>query len=147
MFEWIENNKEIITVFTSIATLLVWVIYAQLLYLSFRRQRSPSLIINRGRNKDINALCIISNMSAESIFIQYIIVELETSEGKITMDVTDLEQAYNKGDEHKQRQQSSNANMASSQMKTPARGRSDRASFCTLAPSMACCSALLGMKI
>jgi len=71
-----------------------WFTHAQLLYLGFRRQRSPRLIINRGRNKDINALCLISNMSAESVFIEYIIAELETSASTITMDVTDFELEY-----------------------------------------------------
>jgi hypothetical protein len=33
-------------------------------------------------------------MSAESVFIEYIIAELKTSSGTITMDVTDFEQEY-----------------------------------------------------
>ncbi|WP_417545797.1 hypothetical protein [Marinobacter sp.] len=99
MFKWIAENQQVLAVFASFGSLLVWLVYAQLLYLGFRRQRSPRLIINRGRNKDINALCLISNMSAESVFIEYIIAELETSEGAITMDVTDFEQEYNEGDE------------------------------------------------
>ncbi|MDO6823824.1 hypothetical protein [Marinobacter sp. 1_MG-2023] len=42
-------------------------------------------------------------MSAESVFIEYIIAKLETSEGVITMDVTDFEQDYNEGDEDDQK--------------------------------------------
>lgn len=42
-------------------------------------------------------------MSAESVFVQYIIAELHTSQGTITMDVTDFEQEYNKGDENPER--------------------------------------------
>lgn len=99
MFDWLTRHQELVAVTSDIGTLLIWLIYAQLLYLSFRRQRSPRLIINRGRNKDINALCIISNMSAEAFFIEYIIVELKTSQGTITLDVTDLEQQYTKADE------------------------------------------------
>nr|WP_283101560.1 hypothetical protein [Halomonas populi] len=72
--------------------MIIWLVYAQLLYLGFRRQRRPRLIINRGKNKDINGLCIISNMSAESVYIQYIIADLTTSRGTITQDVTDFEQ-------------------------------------------------------
>ncbi|WP_343218299.1 hypothetical protein [Halomonas sp. McH1-25] len=85
--------------FTNVGTLLIWLVYAQLLYLGFRRQRRPRLIINRGKKKDIDALCIISNMSAESIFIEYIIAELKTSKGTITMDVTDFEQDYSEDDD------------------------------------------------
>ncbi|SDL31007.1 hypothetical protein SAMN05661010_01413 [Modicisalibacter muralis] len=99
MFEWISQHKDVLSVFTSIGTLIIWLVYAQLLYLGFRRQRRPRIIINRGKRKDIDALCIISNMSAESIFVEYIIAELETSRGTITMDVTDFEQEYEEGDE------------------------------------------------
>lgn len=99
MLDWISQNSQILTVFTNVGTLIVWLIYAQLLYLGFRRQRRPRLLINRGKRKDINALCIISNMSAESIFIEYIIAELKTSDGTLTLDVTDFEQEYTEGDE------------------------------------------------
>ncbi|WP_129138979.1 hypothetical protein [Modicisalibacter coralii] len=99
MFHWISQHNDVLTVFTNVGTLCIWLVYAQLLYWGFRRQRRPRLIINRGKKKDINALCIISNMSAESIFIEYIIAELKTNQGTITMDVTDFEQQYSEGDE------------------------------------------------
>lgn len=109
MYDWIADHQKVLSVCASLGSVIIWLVYAQLLYLGFRRQRNPRLIINRGRNKDINALCLISNMSAEAVFIEYIIAELETSEGTITMDVTDFEQEYNEGDEDPdgQRRQSS----------------------------------------
>lgn len=91
---WIEENQAVLGVCISFATLLVWLIYAQLLFSGFRRQRSPRVIINRGKQKDMNALCIISNMSKEAIYVEYIIAVLETSHGTVTMDVTDFERAY-----------------------------------------------------
>ncbi|MGQ4880488.1 hypothetical protein ACOJCM_18150 [Billgrantia sp. LNSP4103-1] len=100
MFDWLFQHGDSISVLTDIGTLLVWVIYAQLLYFSFRRQRRPRLLINRGRKKDIDALCIISNMSAEPVFIQHIIAELETSRGIVRVDVTDRTERYSDGDEH-----------------------------------------------
>lgn len=99
MYDWVADHQKVLSVCASFGSVIIWLVYAQLLYLGFRRQRSPRLIINRGRNKDINALCLISNMSAEAVFIEYIIAELETSEGTITMDVTDFEQEYDEGDE------------------------------------------------
>lgn len=92
MLEWIKDNQAVVSVGVSIATLLVWVIYAQLLYFGFRRQRTPRVLINRGRNKDLDALCIISNMSQEAVYVEYILATLETSRGKVVMDVTDFEQ-------------------------------------------------------
>lgn len=102
MYNWIAEHQKVLSVLASLGSVIIWLVYAQLLYLGFRRQRSPRLIINRGRNKDINALCLISNMSAESVFMEYIIAELETSEGTITMDVTDFEQEYSEGDENRE---------------------------------------------
>ncbi|SHF35521.1 hypothetical protein SAMN02745148_02403 [Modicisalibacter ilicicola DSM 19980] len=103
MLEWISQNSKVLSFFTNLGILIIWLAYAQLLYMGFRRQRRPRLIINRGKKKDIEALCIISNMSAEAIFIEYIIADLETSEGTITMDVTDFDQEYTEGDENRKR--------------------------------------------
>ena len=92
MIEWIKDNQAVVNLGVSIATLLVWVIYAQLLYFGFRRQRTPRMLINRGRKKNLDALCIISNMSQEAIYVEYILATLETSRGTVIMDVTDFEQ-------------------------------------------------------
>lgn len=99
MLDWISQHQELLSLIINLATLLIWLVYAQLLYLGFRRQRRPRLIINRGKKKDINALCIISNMSVESVFIEYIIATLDTSRGQIVMDVTDFEQQYSDDDD------------------------------------------------
>ena len=95
---WLSQNYESLTAFTSIGTLFIWLFYAQLLYSGYKRQRRPRIIINRGRRKDADALCIISNMSAEPVFLEYIIAELETTDGTITVDVTDYEREYDNRD-------------------------------------------------
>ncbi|HET8791988.1 MAG TPA: hypothetical protein VFM75_12335 [Modicisalibacter sp.] len=99
MLNWVSQHQAVLAIIINFGTLLVWLIYAQLLYLGFRRQRRPRIIINRGRKKDVDALCIISNMSAEAIFIEYIIADLATSNGTISMDVTDFDQLSNVGDD------------------------------------------------
>lgn len=102
---WLSQHYQSLTVLTSIGTLLIWLLYAQLLYAGYRRQRRPRIIINRGRRKDADALCIISNMSAEPVFVEYIVAELETSEGSITMDVTDYEREYDNREDSQNREQ------------------------------------------
>ncbi|GHB15578.1 hypothetical protein [Modicisalibacter luteus] len=99
MLNWISQHSQALGVVTNFGTLIIWLVYAQLLYFGFRRQRRPQVIINRGRKRDVDALCIISNMSAEAIFVEYIIVELKTSRGTVTMDVTDFNQKANQGDD------------------------------------------------
>ena len=93
MIEWIMNNQQLISLLISTSTLLVWVFYAQLLLLNFRRQRKPSLIINRGAGKGLGALCLISNMSAEPMFINQLVVSVDTSRGPLQLDVTDIWQS------------------------------------------------------
>jgi len=93
MIDWILANQTLFNAGISTITVLVWILYAQLLYSGFRRQRTPRVIINRGRQKDLNALCIISNMSQEAIYVEYILATLRTSHGKVVMDVTDFERS------------------------------------------------------
>lgn len=90
MWNWLTQNAQLLNVIINLGMLLIWGIYLQLLLNNFRRQRHSKLIINRGRGKGIDALCIISNMSQEPVFIEAIIGILETSEGTYVYDVTDF---------------------------------------------------------
>jgi hypothetical protein len=89
-YEWIRENQFLFTLGISTGTLTVWIFYAHLLLLSHRRQRRPKLIINRGAGRNLNSLCLISNMSAEPIFINQIFFLLHTSQGTYSSDVTDV---------------------------------------------------------
>ena len=82
-------NADVLGLLISFCTLLIWAVYAQLLYAGFRRQRQPSLMLNRGHGRGLDALCVVGNMSAESIFVQYVVAELKTARGTIYMDITD----------------------------------------------------------
>ncbi|MCJ0972619.1 hypothetical protein MST27_04465 [Pseudomonas sp. PS1] len=90
MIEWLEENQQILSLAISACTLLVWLFYAQLLLLNFKRQRKPSLIINRGAGKGLGSLCLISNMSAEPVFINQLMVLIDTSKGTLEVDITDI---------------------------------------------------------
>ena len=37
MFDWISQNKDVLNVLIGFATLMVWVVYAQLLYNGYKR--------------------------------------------------------------------------------------------------------------
>ncbi|MCQ4257827.1 hypothetical protein [Stutzerimonas stutzeri] len=93
MIDWLKDNHQLLTLGISACTLLVWVFYAHLLLLNFRRQRKPSLIINRGAGRGLSSLCLISNMSAEPMFINQLVVSIETSKGPLELDVTDIRQS------------------------------------------------------
>ncbi|WP_043525816.1 hypothetical protein [Litchfieldella xinjiangensis] len=90
---WISNNSDSISAIASVLTLFVWVFYAQLLYANYSRQRRARIIINRGSGKHIHSLCLISNMSAESIYVQHIVAVLETEDETMPLDISDFQQS------------------------------------------------------
>lgn len=99
MMEWLNDNAQAISAVTSICTLLVWVFYAQLLYNGYVRQRRPRIIVNRGKGVGTNALCLISNMSSEAIYIQHLVAVLHTHEGVYELDVVEYQQQSGDDDE------------------------------------------------
>ena len=71
------STPQAISAIASVLTLFVWVFYAQLLYNGYVRQRRPRIIINRGKGvEEAEALCLISNMSNEAIYIQHLVAVL-----------------------------------------------------------------------
>jgi hypothetical protein len=93
MIDWLMKNQQLVSLLISLSTLLVWMFYAHLLLRNFRRQRQPSLLINRGAGKGLGSLCIISNMSAEPMFINQLVVSVVTSRGPLEVDITDIRQS------------------------------------------------------
>ena len=93
VYEWISQNSSLISALANVGMLAIWAFYAQLLYMGFRRERRPRVMINKGvGNADLDAPCLICNMSKEPIFIQGIFVDLETSEGTHSASATDPEE-------------------------------------------------------
>lgn len=90
LIDWLRNYKDPLTLLMNVGTLVVWILYAQLLLNNYQRQRRPRIIINRGAGKGIGSLCLISNMSAEPIFINQIILQLDTNKGRLWCDITDI---------------------------------------------------------
>lgn len=92
MLEFLTENYTVVASATSIGTLLVWIFYAQLLYNSYRRQRLPRVLINKGVGEEyIDSPCLICNMSQEAVFVYFMMVKLKTSEGIYEAPMTDRE--------------------------------------------------------
>ncbi|WP_311063957.1 hypothetical protein [Halomonas sp. DWK9] len=90
--QWLNDNAQAISAVASICTLFVWVFYAQLLYNGYVRQRRPRIIVNRGKGIGTDALCLISNMSSEAIYIQHLVAVLHTRDGLYELDVVEYQQ-------------------------------------------------------
>jgi hypothetical protein len=92
MWNWIASNHQVISVLANLAMLFVWIAYLQVFASSYRRQKRPSIQINRGGGSGLEARCLVSNMSAEAIYIESIIVTAQTTEGSWTCPVTELQE-------------------------------------------------------
>lgn len=90
--EWLSQHAGVLRFFSGAGHTLIWLLFLQLMYLKFRSKRRPRLLINLDKKKGLDSLCIISNMGAEPIYIEYIVAELETSQGTLIQDVTALDQ-------------------------------------------------------
>ena len=90
--EWLNENAQAISAIASICTLFVWVFYAQLLYNGYVRQRRPRVIINRGKGIGVDAICLISNMSSEAIYVQHLVAVLHTKNQSYSLDVVEYQQ-------------------------------------------------------
>ncbi|WP_018916009.1 hypothetical protein [Vreelandella zhanjiangensis] len=90
--EWLNEHAQAISAVSSILTLFVWVFYAQLLYGGYARQRRPRIIINRGKGVGLDALCLVSNMSNEAIYVQHLVAVLHTKEQSYQLDIVEYQQ-------------------------------------------------------
>lgn len=101
--EWLNENAQAISAVASIFTLFVWVFYAQLLYNGYVRQRRPRVIINRGQGTGVDAICLISNMSSEAIYIQHLVAVLHTQNHSYNLDVVEYQQRSSEQHENRYR--------------------------------------------
>ncbi len=91
MWNWIGQNAQALSFFASVGTLLIWLFYAQLLLNTVRRQKTPRVLVNQGWGNQLDSVCLVSNMSQEPIYIQCIVMRLETDDGDYSYSVTDID--------------------------------------------------------
>jgi hypothetical protein len=90
MWTWISENSGALNVLVSAAMLVVWGVYLQLILQSYRRERRPKILISRGAGTGLRSRCLLSNMSAEAIYIHSLAAKLGLAEEKKFAAVTDL---------------------------------------------------------
>lgn len=81
MWNWIANNDEPLSVILNAAMLVVWGLYFQLLLNGYRRSRRCKILINRANGHSLGTQCVVTNMSAEAIYIEGIIAEIFGDDG------------------------------------------------------------------
>ncbi|WP_346797868.1 hypothetical protein R5M92_03425 [Halomonas sp. Bachu 37] len=91
--DWITEHASGINAISGILTLGVWFFYAQLLYNGYARQRRPRIILNRGEGIGLNAMCLLSNMSNEAIYVQYLVAILHIGEQRYSLELTEYQKS------------------------------------------------------
>lgn len=91
--QWIADHSQLISALTGVGTLLVWVIYLQVFVSSYRRQLRATLLITRGPGDGLAARCFVTNMSSGPVYVQSVIVALETPSGTVVMPATETQDA------------------------------------------------------
>ncbi len=90
MLEWFAANVDTLNLVANWAMVAIWIAYLQIFLHSFRRQTLPKIVINRAAGSSLDAACFVSNMSSEAIYIESVIVKIETDGDTILCRVTDF---------------------------------------------------------
>lgn len=69
MIEWISNNAEVVSSLGTVATLLVWIVWLQLMYSDYRSRRQPRMLIHRTHRPGPDSNCLLVNLSQEIIHV------------------------------------------------------------------------------
>lgn len=91
MWAWLSDNSETLNVVLNFCMLIVWALYFQLLLNAHHRQRRAKILINRSAGHTLAAHCLVSNMSSEPIYLEAVVMEFETKDGRSRCSLTDLE--------------------------------------------------------
>ena len=101
MWDWVKESANALAMIASYGTLIVWLTYLQILVVGVKRQRRANILITRGKGADLEAGLLVSNMSAEAIYVKSLIARIEMGERSVEHSLSDLESISDQ-DEHTQ---------------------------------------------
>ncbi|WP_094077360.1 hypothetical protein [Notoacmeibacter marinus] len=90
MLQWLSNHSGAISTILSAMMLAVWITYLQLLFIQFRAGRRSSILITRAAGKGMRSRCLVTNMSAQPLYVTSLIGTLHIAERQIELSLTDL---------------------------------------------------------
>ncbi len=89
MISWIDEYGNVINAVSNVGMLVVWVLYAQLLYHSYSRGQRAKIFLNQAQGNDLESTCLLSNMSKEPIHIECIMVFVQGNKDSVIRNITD----------------------------------------------------------
>lgn len=76
MWDWLQQHGGSISALASLATVLIWAVYLDLILRSYRRSNRPKILINFGAGAFDKANCLIANMSAQPVYMDSVVATL-----------------------------------------------------------------------
>lgn len=89
VWNWLQQNTAAVTGASDLMFAAIWVIYLQLFYRQYRRQKRVELLIHHAQGMGPSASCLLVNMSSEPVHIQCVMARVETLHETRTHQVTD----------------------------------------------------------
>ena len=78
MWEWLKDNYLPLAASVQVLTLIVWTLYFEVFLTGYRHRRRPNILVNSGGGHTLDAICVVSNMSEEPLYIQAVLTTLKT---------------------------------------------------------------------
>lgn len=91
--DWITEHSDLINVMSNVGMLVVWITYLQVFLAGYRRQKKATILINRGGGGGLDAHCLVTNMSAEAIYVHTLIARLKGPSGTIACPITEPDES------------------------------------------------------
>jgi hypothetical protein len=91
MWNFLQQNYGAVSAVASILTLAIWALYFQLLLNSYRHRIRAKININRGGGRTSAARCVISNMSAEAVYVEAIVLTLGDGDRRSVCHLSELD--------------------------------------------------------
>ena len=86
----IENYYELVMAFVEVGTFLIWVVFAQLFFLTFKRQRRARFIIHTEGYDCSSMKLAFTNMAAEPVYVRNVFFSIEGGQDKQVYNLDDL---------------------------------------------------------
>lgn len=84
MVEWLTEHVDVVSALTSIATVVIWLLYLQLFFLTYQKQRRPNLFIHQSNGFDLDSRCVVANMSETAVHVAAVLVDVERGDDRRT---------------------------------------------------------------
>ena len=76
MLGWIDAHSDTLQVVFSGLMALIWIVYLQLFFFGFRRNRRPKIVVDLGAGTGLGARCLVGNLGFEPIHVYEVFVTI-----------------------------------------------------------------------